>query len=289
MWSQQIITTDRGNFEVFVKGKGKPLSVSHLYSVFNETGDYFADSLTEFYQVYLINLKGAGNSSPIKIPCDLSIKESVKDIESVRKQLGINKWTYAGHSTGGMIGLEYATTFESALEALILVGTAGSKDYKERPDCIYNKGRDKYQRLQDIFKLLMSNSLTSIERKNLSNERINFSLYKPANHQLYFSKSIHKSLSTKHLEYFSFCDLPRFDVRDKLKSLQLQTLIICGEYDVQCPVRCSKELNQLISRSTFHIFKESNHYPFVEESNKFKKIISDFSNGEGEYAQQGKR
>jgi len=62
-WETKTINTARGNFEVFVKGEGNPICVTHHYSEFNHTGDYFADSLTVNNTVYLVNLKQAGNSS----------------------------------------------------------------------------------------------------------------------------------------------------------------------------------------------------------------------------------
>ncbi|MEH7462185.1 hypothetical protein V7166_08860 [Bacillus thuringiensis] len=48
MWKQQFIHTDRGTFEVFTKGQGDPLCITHLYSQFNETGDYFAKEFRSF-------------------------------------------------------------------------------------------------------------------------------------------------------------------------------------------------------------------------------------------------
>lgn len=46
MWTQQIINTKRGTFELFTKGNGESLCITHHYSQFNETGDYFADVFT---------------------------------------------------------------------------------------------------------------------------------------------------------------------------------------------------------------------------------------------------
>lgn len=46
MWKRQMLRTKRGTFELFTKGNGEPLCVTHHYSQFNETGDYFADVFT---------------------------------------------------------------------------------------------------------------------------------------------------------------------------------------------------------------------------------------------------
>jgi hypothetical protein len=49
-WKTRLVSTARGTFEVFIKGKGLPLCVTHHYSEFNDSGDYFADSFTEIQQ-----------------------------------------------------------------------------------------------------------------------------------------------------------------------------------------------------------------------------------------------
>lgn len=57
MWKQQIINTKRGTFELFTKGNGKPLCITHHYSQFNETGDYFADVFTSTTQKFYKSLQ----------------------------------------------------------------------------------------------------------------------------------------------------------------------------------------------------------------------------------------
>jgi len=108
-WERMLVQTDRGQFEVFIKGEGEPLCVSHQYSVFNESGDYFADTFTENHRVYLINLREAGSSAKAEQPYQLSFLETVFDLEAIREALQMDKWFFAGHSTGGMIGLMYVS------------------------------------------------------------------------------------------------------------------------------------------------------------------------------------
>ncbi len=37
-----------------------------------------------------------------------SLDETVLDLESIRSALNLEKWAFAGHSTGGMLALKYA-------------------------------------------------------------------------------------------------------------------------------------------------------------------------------------
>ncbi|MDQ0973508.1 pimeloyl-ACP methyl ester carboxylesterase [Neobacillus niacini] len=54
------------------------------------------------------------------------------------------------------------------------------------------------------------------------------------------------------------------------------TLIMCGKHDVQCPLAYSAEMNEGIPRSKLVVFNHSNHYPFLEESDTFKKEFKNF-------------
>ena len=38
MWEQRFIETNRGTFELFEKGEGEPLAITHFYMAFNEKG-----------------------------------------------------------------------------------------------------------------------------------------------------------------------------------------------------------------------------------------------------------
>ncbi|WP_342772012.1 hypothetical protein [Neobacillus piezotolerans] len=75
MWQRELVSTERGTFEIFVCGSGEPLCITHLYSEFNERGNYFADMFIQSFKVYLVNLKEAGNSSKVCNEKELSMEE----------------------------------------------------------------------------------------------------------------------------------------------------------------------------------------------------------------------
>lgn len=91
MWSKELVNTERGIFEDFVCGNGDPLCITHLYSEFNERGNYFANMFVNLFKVYLVNLKEAGNSSKIQKLEELSMEETILDLETLRKALNIPK------------------------------------------------------------------------------------------------------------------------------------------------------------------------------------------------------
>ncbi|WP_440602438.1 alpha/beta fold hydrolase [Bacillus sp. GB_SG_008] len=274
MWTQQLIHTKRGTFELFSKGNGEPLCVTHLYSQFNETGDYFADSFTSSHQVILINLKDAGHSVTTCKEEELSMEETVEDLEAIREALRISSWHFAGHSTGGMLGLMYAINHPQSLQSLVVVGAAAS-DYTKTKDCIYHPDHPQFAYMQQLIEDLKLPHLTQEERNALSVKRAKLSLYHPEKYETYFSKPIHKTMAASRMNYFSK-EFRSFDLREHLSSVTTKTLIICGKHDIQCPIASSLQIHQGIRNSSFISFEHSNHYPFLEEKEKFLSVTTAF-------------
>ncbi|WP_144660596.1 alpha/beta fold hydrolase [Bacillus tropicus] len=274
MWKQQMINTKRGIFELFTKGNGEPLCITHHYSQFNETGDYFADVFTSTHRVLLINLRDAGNSAKANSEKELSMIETIHDLEAIRESLQLPIWHFAGHSTGGMLGLLYAITYPHSLQSLVIVGAAAS-NYTETPFCIYHPAHPKFHYMQQLIENLKNPLLTSEERKELSTKRTKLSLYKPENYNSYFDKPIKKIMSASRMNAFSH-EYPAFNLREHLPSMKTKTLIICGRHDIQCPIQYSIKMHEGIRNSIFAIFEESNHYPFLEEAALFTSTIQTF-------------
>lgn len=271
-WRKELIETNRGRFEVFVKGEGEPVCITHHYSEFNESGDYFAETFIENNKVFLVNLKDAGNSDKAGNAHELSMVDAVLDLEEIRKVYGYLSWTFAGHSTGGMIGVLYGIHFSSSLKSLIIVGSSAREYSSTSSRCIYNEGHPKFKRMQELMELLKPQSLTGDERNRLTKERTQLSLFEPENFEQYFSKNISKKLSANRLNFFSREQLI-FDVTRQLSAVRAKTIILCGRHDVQCPVDFSIEMSELIPNASLHIFEQSNHYPFLEEEFEFKEVL----------------
>lgn len=276
MWDRVMVETTRGSFEVFTAGEGEPICVTHLYSEFNETGDHFAEKFTHDRQVFLVNLKEAGNSPRVQSDDELSMRTAVEDLDAIRTSLGFTSWDFAGHSTGGMLGLVYAVDNGASLNSLILVGAAASREYNWTKECIYHPEHPQFSRMQELIELLKSPSLSPQERTELTQERTKLSLHNPDRYGEYFSGSTTKKIAAKRLNYFGANDYPEFDLRSQLPLIKVPTLILCGRYDVQCPLWCSVEMHELIEGSKLVIFEHSNHYPFLEEAEAFSKEVHSF-------------
>ncbi|MBM7554851.1 alpha/beta fold hydrolase [Thalassobacillus pellis] len=279
-WKRKLLDTTRGVFEIFIKGKGAPMCVTHLYSEFNQSGDYFAETFTRTHKVFLVNLRETGHSEKATEPYQLGMLEAIFDLEAIREELGFNKWGFAGHSTGGMLGVIYGIYYPEFLNYNVIVGAAVREYMTFSRDCIYNSAHPKFNRMQELNEALKRKDLPQEKRSELKVERTKLSLLAPEKYNDLFSLNIHKGLSAIRMEFFSR-ELQVYDVTRKLELISTPTLIICGRYDVQCPLKYSIEMAENIPNSKLVIFEESNHYPFLEETVRFTNVFDSFLKDEG--------
>jgi proline iminopeptidase len=69
--------------------------------------------------------------------------------------------------------------------------------------------------------------------------------------------------------------LGEYDIRDKLREIRVPTLIIHGRYD-PIPLKYAEEIHHLIPSSDLTVFERSGHVVFVEEMEKFGRVVGAF-------------
>lgn len=273
MWEKYYIETDRGKFEYFQKGEGKPLCVTHLYSEFNSNGNLFASAFTNHYTVYLINLRGCGNSTHDTTKYNLGMVDAVRDLEAIREALNFKDWTYAGHSTGGMLALQYAIMCPKRLVKIIAGGLCASAEYMNHKNSIYCRDNDQNARLREIFAVLRDVASTIDERRAVNKEWTMMSLYNESAYDEMIARPNSGKTVSKRLDYFSYKELPTFDLRLELENVNIQAHIYAGIYDAQCPHEFAVEVAELMPNAIMSTFEYSNHFPFIEEEEEFIKFV----------------
>ncbi|KOP69686.1 alpha/beta hydrolase [Lysinibacillus sp. FJAT-14745] len=273
MWKQYLIETSRGRFEYFVHGEGEPLAITHFYMGFDERGNLFENPFTEQYKVYLINVRGAGNSADIEVDEQLSFKEIVQDLEAIRETLKLKEWAFAGHSTGGMLALQYAIDSPQSLTKIVAGSTAASKEYGNHPISIYCAENKHFTRIDEIMDLLNNPDTVPEERQKLSYEWALMSYHSEEKLKLVITRPNSGRTIGKNLDYFRKVEVNSFDIRERLKSIHIPTYIFAGRHDAQCPVEFGIEIADLTPNAQLTIFEQSNHNPFIEEEEAFKEFV----------------
>ena len=273
MWTQHTIETTRGMFEYFTKGQGKPLAITHYFLQFDERGNLFANPFTAHYEVFLINLRGAGNSSAVTIDDQMTFSEIIKDLEAIRMALGFEKWAFAGHSTGGMLALQYAILAQQSLTKIIAGSTAASKEYASHPESMYCIENANFPRIIEIMELLNNPATTIENRQKLSFEWSLMSYYDEDKLKLTLSLPNSGKTVGRALDYFRKVEVKNYDVRTALKNVTIPSYIFGGRYDAQCPIEFTYEIAQLMPHAHVTVFEKSNHHPYIEELENFELFV----------------
>lgn len=112
-----------------VQGTGNPLVLLHGFLETKEIWEDFSEELSVNRQVICIDLPSHGESGNIsKIH---SMNEMAKAVKSVLDELHIKKASFAGHSMGGYVILEFHKIFPTIIKSLVLVNSTPMADSEE--------------------------------------------------------------------------------------------------------------------------------------------------------------
>ena len=270
-----------------VKGHGKPVVIipggpgdSHTYLT-----PWFDDLAKNFTLIYF-DAFGRGKSSRAKNPEEYSFNRDVKDLEGLRKALGLKKWSVIGHSYGGMVAEEYALEYPSSVDKLILSDTFYSGEmWQENDDNSNYEIRNQYpEKWKEIMKL-------RDEGYNSSSPELQ-KVYGVPGGLLYFYdasnyyKFRHDSLSFNPKVYYQIVgadgdfliggDIGKLDFRTQLKNLEMPVLIIAGRFDRISVPRFAVKYKKYVPNAKFVMFEKSGHNPYMEQHDKYFSLATEF-------------
>ncbi len=272
-----------------VKGEGDPIVLipggpgdSHLYFT-----PWF-DELAKDHKVIYFDAFGRGKSSRAKNKEEYSFQRDVDDLEGLRKALGFEKWSVLGHSYGGMVAQAYAIQHPASVDKLILADTFYDAEMWQENDnnSNYVMKTQCPEKWSELIKVR--------EEGYLSSSPEHIKVYKIPSGLLYWYNPENKlkmrsdSLSWNTDVYYQIVgvdgdfiiggDIGKLDFRRDLKNLRMPILITAGRYDRISDPRFAVKYKLYAPQAEFVMFEKSGHNPYVEEQEKFFKILEDFLN-----------
>lgn len=189
----------------------------------------------------------------------------VDDLKTVIRKLKIEKPPIlCSFSMGGYIALRALERIEKAFSAVILCDTVSYADTNE-------------------VKLKRANAIKNINRKGLSSFVRTFiincytSSYIEKNKE-FVDKSIENSLkfSSIGIKGCLLAIMTRSDTTEYLKSIQIPTLLLCGEYDTLTSASSMLTMARQIKGSEFVIIKNAAHMSIIENPVACNNAIKEF-------------
>jgi proline iminopeptidase len=262
-------------------GEGHPMLFMHGGSGLDHT--YFRpwlDPLSNQLQLIYYDQFGQGRSTRPQSYEDITIDTWVDEANALRAHLGHEKIILFGHSYGGFIAQEYALRHGNHLAGLILSNTAPALDY---PDVVMTnaQSRGTPEQVQALVAGLSAPipDDDSWQRTWVTILPLYFNHYNPEV-AAKLDEATQYSAGAFNLGMGKI--VPTFNTLDRLYEITVPTLIIAGQHDwITPPTQGAERLHAGIPHSQMILFDDSGHFPFIEEPDKFLKVVRDWVNRPG--------
>lgn len=208
--------------------------------------------LKDKYKVYIIDYPSFGNS-PIPNK-ELTIYDYTELMYNFIKDNNINNPVIIAHSFGGRISSLLISKYKLKVNKLILIDVAGIKRINLK---LFLKTR-LYKLLKRLTYLLPKNIQVNIRSKLLSK----------------FSSTDYKNIP--NIMKKTFQNIIKVDLKNCYKQISTETLIIWGDKDEDTPLKDGKYLNKIIKNSGLIIYKNANHFSYLNYPYLTNKILEKY-------------
>lgn len=217
--------------------------------------NYIPD-LKKRFKIYTIDVRGHGNSSEVKIGCDL--QQMTDDIYRFVTLKNINQCILSGMSMGGAIAIQFAINFPGKLKALILISPG--------PGSLFSKGfsivspilafiAQKKCILKPILKSVLINPLPPKRLSEFIDDAVVVS-------DVTWLEYLHPSNKIYSL--------------NQLKNLTKPTLVLIGEKDKAIPIEFQEHVANIIPKAVKVIMNGEGHAVAIENPKKVLSEINSF-------------
>ncbi len=262
------------NYQLEGKENGDLLLLIHGYGSWLQGYDEIVTFLIKKYLVLRSDLRGHGDSEKPLVKDNYEETKKLYTIEQfaddnylLLKKLGLlekyTKISLYGHSMGGMISQVFALKYPHIVKRLILGSTAAIMDSPGLRMVLndYKSGKLEISREGFIF-----------------TAQLGYTYRFKKNHPELLEKEVEAKLKCAPEVIIAAMEnfIHNFNVKEKLKTLNLPVLILSGDKDSLISPKNSLELNNLIPNSKLVIFKKQNHGINVEITEKVVNEIINF-------------
>ncbi|KYG70493.1 prolyl aminopeptidase [Bdellovibrio bacteriovorus] len=234
------------------------------------------------YRIILFDQRGSGKSTPCAELRENNTWELIKDIETIRTLLKIDKWVVFGGSWGSTLALTYAISHPERVKALVLRGIFLCRPseikwfYQEGASEIFPDVWDEYLKPIPVAE---RGDMVTAYYKRLTHESSEvrlqaakaWSKWEAATSRLIVDQNAidefddpEYALSFARIECHYFTNNAFFStnnwILENIEAIRkIPAVIVQGRYDVVCPARSAWDLHKAWPEAKFTIIPDSGH------------------------------
>jgi pimeloyl-ACP methyl ester carboxylesterase len=243
-----------------VEGEGEPLFLIHGIGASRASFAGLVPHLKSEFRCISYDLRGHGASPTPKPP--YSLDDLVEDLEALRKELGIEKAHFAGHSLGGMIGPAYARKYP---QHVLTVGLYSTAAFRTADDSAKVKGVVAAMRAKGIPQVL-----ETLKDRWFTPE---FAERRPD----VISRRMQQVIDTDPEVFLSVFDIyAETEMSPWLHEVKQPCLVLTGENDGGCNPRLNKEIAAALPDAELVILPVLRHAILLEAADEVAPPVLDF-------------
>lgn len=243
--------------------------------------------LGHHYRLISLDLLGHGltGASPAKLYARSHQRDAVAELLA---KLGITRYALAGNSFGGGIALELALGYPDQVRALILVDSEGlpnaehgydgaqfNEDAAVQPDDPSFTELGWHERLAPRF--VGSNVVrAALESMIHDKDQISDNMVERFASALRHEGNGEAQILMFRQNLYEIAQNGAQDLKDKLPSIKIPTLVLQGEHDTLVPMSVAKRFQELIPNSKLAVVPNAGHMPMLEAPLKSAQAVQAF-------------
>ena len=241
-------------------------------------------ALAPYAQLVFYDQRGTGNSDKAD-RATYTMDANVEDLENLRRGLGFERVRVLGHSWGGILAQAYILKYPDAVTKLILADTFSSigdlqATFDRMLAAVPPETRALYEKYERAGLYRDGDTYPPEYQAALevAYQGIYISIPPPEYLQNSFSRiayDVYRVMWGDESEFRITGTLKDFDFFPRLHEIRVPTLVLAGAHDMPTPAMTQK-MADAIPNARCEIFEQSCHFPFLEEPEKFVRVLAEF-------------
>jgi pimeloyl-ACP methyl ester carboxylesterase len=257
---EKFVNVDGNKIRYLESGNSKDTVVLvHGLGASAERWEYVIPFFNKYFRVIVPDLIGFGYSD--KPLVDYTPEFFSKFLKNFLKKIGVEKIKIMGSSLGGQISAQHASENTGSIEKLVLISPSGAMKHSTPALDAYvmaalypdmEGAGNAYKMMAGPGRIVNPKIIEDfVTRMKLPNAKMAF---------------MSTLLGLKNAE----------NISEKLKTISVPTLIVWGERDPVIPIKYADSFVSSIQDCRFYRMDNCGHVPYVDEPEKFAKLVTDF-------------
>ncbi len=218
-----------------------------------------SDFLAPRCRLVMPDLRGLGDSAPGEGIATMA--RHAEDLLRVIDDAGVNRATFVGCSIGGYILFEFWRRFPERFRALVLADTKAEADDESARQ---TRERAAEQVLLRGPEMYLNELLPKLIGQTTQRNRPDVFAVARASAQ----KSTAKGIAAVQRGMAA-----RLDSVKTLSTIDIPTLVVCGDEDLPTPPAVMENMSRQIPRSRFQVIPTAGHFSALEQPDEFARTI----------------